>query len=261
MRSIWTGAISFGLINIPVRLYTAVKETRPDLDMLHKQDLSPIRYARVCKADGEEIPFKDIVKGYEYQKGDYVVLEDEDFKRANVRKTQTIDILDFVSAEEIDPKLLEKPYYLEPIKEARKAYMLLAQGLQKTHKIGIGKFVLRTREHLVALKPEGDMLILDQMRFSDEIVSPESLNIPHDEKVSTKELDLAIKLIDQLTTTFHPEEYKDTYSQELMTIIEDKAKGITPQPVGERPIPTEIPDLMAKLRESLAEAKKKRTAA
>ena len=178
MRSIWTGAISFGLINIPVRLYTAVKDTRPDLDMLHKKDLSPIRYARVCKADGEEIPFSEIVKGYEYQKGDYVVLEDEDFKRANARKTQTIDIQDFVEEKEIDTKLLEKPYYLEPTKESRKAYMLLAQGLKKTGKIGVGKFVLRTREHLVALKPQDGMLVLDQMRFIDQIVSPEVAQHP-----------------------------------------------------------------------------------
>jgi DNA end-binding protein Ku len=254
------GAISFGLINIPVRLYTAVKETRPDLDMLHKQDRSPIRYARVCKADGEEIPFSDIVKGYEYQKGDYIILEDEDFRRANVRKTQTIDILDFVDQAEINPMFLEKPYYLEPTKESRKAYVLLCQGLKKTGKIGIGKFVLRTREHLISLKPQGDMLILEQMRFADQIVNSEPLNIPHEEKVSPRELDLAIKLIEQLTTTFHPEEYKDTYSDELMKIIEDKAHGIKPQPRGEEPVPTEVPDLMAKLRESLAEAKKKRVA-
>jgi DNA end-binding protein Ku len=260
MRSIWAGAISFGLINIPVRLYTAVKETRPDLDMLHKQDRSPIRYARVCKADGEEIPFSDIVKGYEYQKGDYIILEDEDFRRANVRKTQTIDILDFVDQAEINPMFLEKPYYLEPTKESRKAYVLLCQGLKKTGKIGIGKFVLRTREHLISLKPQGDMLILEQMRFADQIVNSEPLNIPHEEKVSPRELDLAIKLIEQLTTTFHPEEYKDTYSDELMKIIEDKAHGIKPQPRGEEPVPTEVPDLMAKLRESLAEAKKKRVA-
>ncbi len=261
MRSIWTGAISFGLINIPVRLYTAVKDTRPDLDMLHKKDLSPIRYARVCKADGEEIPFSEIVKGYEYQKGDYVVLEDEDFKRANARKTQTIDIQDFVEEKEIDTKLLEKPYYLEPTKESRKAYMLLAQGLKKTGKIGVGKFVLRTREHLVALKPQDGMLVLDQMRFIDQIVSPEALDIPKDEKVSAKELDLAIKLIDQLTTPFHPEEYRDTYSEELMKIIDDKAHGKKPKPVGERPVPTAVPDLMAKLKESLSEAKRKRSAA
>ena len=261
MRPIWTGSISFGLINIPVRLYTAVKETRPDLDMLHRKDLSPIRYARVCKADGEEIPFKDIVKGYEYEKGDYVVLQDEDFRRANVRKTQTIDILDFVDGKEIDAKLLEKPFYLEPTKESRKAYTLLAQGLKKTGKIGIGKFVLRTREHLVALKPEDGVLVLDQMRFADQILNPESLDIPRDEKVTARELDLAIKLIDQLTTAFHPEEYKDTYSDELMKIIDDKAHGKKPKAVGKRPVPTAVPDLMAKLRESLQVAHKKRTAA
>ena len=240
---------------------SAAKETRPDLNYLHKQDLSPIRYAKVCKADGEEIPFRDIVKGYEYKKRDFVVLEDEDFKKADIRKTQTIDILDFVNGEEIDPKLLEKPYYLEPIKESRKAYLLLCRGLQKTGKVGVGKFVLRTREHLIALKPEHDLLVLNQMRFYDQIIKPDVLNIPHEENVSARELDLAIKLIDQLTTVFNPEQYKDTYAEELLKIIDEKAHGKVSQPRGEIPVPTEVPDLMAKLRESLQEARKKRSAA
>ena len=261
MRPIWTGSISFGLINIPVRLYTAVKEARPDFTYLHKKDLSPIRYAKVCKADGEEIPFKDIVKGYEYDKGDYVVLQDDDFKRADIRKTQTIDITDFVNKDEIDIKLLEKPYYLEPTRESKKAYALLSEGLARTGKVGIGSFVLRTREHLVLLKPDDGLLVLEQMRFQGDIVKPAELNIPVEEKISAKELDLAIKLIDQLTGAFHPEEYKDTYSEELMKIIKSKAHGKKPRPAGKIPAPTAVPDLMAKLRESLEEAKKKRMAA
>ncbi|MFB3925656.1 MAG: Ku protein [Syntrophales bacterium] len=261
MRSIWSGSISFGLINIPVRLYTAVKETRPDFNYLHKQDLSPIRYARICKADGEEIPFEDIVRGYEYKKGDYVVLQDEDFKKANVRKTQTIDIVDFVEEAEIDSKFMEKPYYLEPARESRKAYALLREGLKRTGKVGIGKFVLKTREHLVVLKPEGNLMILEQIRFANEIVKPDKTIIPEEEKVSEKELEMAIKLIDQLTTAFHPEQYKDTYTEELMRVVEEKAHGEVPRARGERPVPTEVPDLMSRLRESLETARKKKTAA
>jgi DNA end-binding protein Ku len=262
MRPIWTGAISFGLINIPVRMYTAVNEARPEFTYLHKKDLSPIRYAKVCKADGEEIPFTDIVKGYEYQKGDYVVLQDDDFKHADIRKTQTIDITDFVNKEEIDIKLLEKPYYLEPTKESKKAYALLCEGLKKTGKVGIGSFVLRTREHLVLLKPEDGLLILEQMRFESDIIKPTEINIPVEEKLSAKELDLAIKLIDQLTGAFHPEQYKDTFSEEIMKIIEKKAHGKMPKkPKGEKLVPTAVPDLMSKLRESLEQAKKKRIAA
>jgi len=261
MRPIWNGAISFGLINIPVRLYTAVKEVRPDFTYLHKKDLSPIHYAKVCKADGQEIPFRDIVKGYEYEKGDYVVLEDEDFKRADVRKTQTIDIVDFVSRDEIDIKLLEKPYYLEPTRESKKAYALLSEGLARTGKVGIGSFVLRTREHLVLLKPEDGLLVLEQMRYQSDIAKPTELDIPVEEKLSAKELDLAIKLIDQLSSAFHPEQYKDTYSEELMKIIDSKAHGKKPRPIGEKPVPTAVPDLMSKLRQSLEQARKKRMAA
>ncbi|MGD0230151.1 MAG: Ku protein, partial [Syntrophorhabdales bacterium] len=197
MRSLWSGAISFGLIHIPVKLYTAVEEGNLDLDMLRRQDLCPIRYARVCRDTGEEVPYQDIVKGYEYRKGDYVVLEDEDFRAANVRKTQTVDIVEFVEAHEIDPKLLEKPYYLEPTRQARKAYALLREALKKTAKVGVGTFVLRNREHLVAIRPEGDLIVLEQMRFADEIRKPAGLDLPGKEEASDRELEIAIKLIDQ----------------------------------------------------------------
>lgn len=261
MRSIWAGAISFGLINIPVKLYTAVHDVRPDFDLLHKKDLSPIRYARVCKAEGEEVAFKDLVKGYEFQKGDYVVLQDEDFKKANVRKTQTIDIMDFVDASQIDPIYMEKPYYLEPSRESRKAYALLREGLKRTGKVGIAIFVLRTREHLASIRPEGNMLLLDRMRYHEEIVQPTELTLPGQEEATKKELDIAVKLIEQLTAEFKPEQYHDTYSDELMRVIREKSEGKTPQAAGEAPVPTEVPDLMSKLRQSLQQAKKKRTAA
>ena len=261
MRPIWNGAISFGLINIPVRLYTAVSEARPDFTYLHKTDLSPIRYARVCKADGQEIPFTDVVKGYEYEQGDFVVLQDEDFKRADTRKTQTIDITDFVKEKDIDIKLLEKPYYLEPTRESRKAYALLREGLKKTGTVGIGSFVLRTREHLVLLKPEDELLILEQMRFQGDIVRPAELDIPVEDDLAPRELDLAIQLIDQLTGSFRPEQYKDTYTEKILHIIDDKARGKVRESRSEKLVPTAIPDLMARLRESLEEARKKRIAA
>jgi DNA end-binding protein Ku len=260
MRSIWSGAISFGLIHIPVKVYTAVRESPLDFDMLRREDLCPIRYARVCRNTGEEVPFEQIVKGYEYRKGDYVVLEDEDFKRANVRKTQTIDIAEFVDEREIDPKLFEKPFYLEPTKQARKAYALLREALRKTSKVGVGKYVLRNREHLVILKAEEDFIVLEQMRFADEIMKPVGLDLPARDEATDRELEVAIKLIDQLTEPFKPEELHDTYREELERVITEKAQGKTPEPREERPIPTEIPDLMAKLRASLEQARKQKTA-
>ena len=193
----------------------------------------------MCRDTGEEVPYEDIVKGYQYRKGDYVVLEDEDFRRANVRKTQTVDIFEFVNEGEIDQKLLEKPFYLEPTKQARKAYALLREALRKTAKVAVGRFVLRNREHLVILRPDEDLIVLEQMRFVDEIRKPSGLNLPASDEASDRELDMAIKLIDQLTEPFKPEEFDDTYREELEKVIEEKASGKAPAPVEERPIPTE----------------------
>ena len=260
MRPIWSGAVSFGLIHIPVKLYAAAEEKGPDLDMLRRQDLCPIRYARVCRDTGEEVPYEEIVKGYEYKKGDYVVLEDEDFRRANAVRTQTIDIVEFVDAGEIDVKFLEKPYYLEPTKQARKAYAILREALKKTSKVGVGTFVLRNRERLIALKPEDDLIVLEQMRFADEIRSPSGLNLPSKDEASERELDIAIKLIDQLAEPFKPEQFHDSYKEELKRVIEEKIQGKPPQAPRETPAPTEVPDLMAKLRESLEHARKRKTA-
>ena len=248
------------MIHIPVKLYTAVEEKDPDLDMLRRKDLCPIRYARVCRDTGEEVPYQDIVKGYEYRKGDYVVLEDEDFRRARAGKTQTIDIVEFVDVREIDPKFLEKPYYLEPVKQARKAYALLREALKKTEKVGVGTFVLRNRERLVVVKPEGDVILLEQMRFVDEIRTPHGLDLPSKDEAGGRELDIAIKLIDQLTEPFKAEQFHDTYREELERVLREKAQGKPPEPEREPPVPTEVPDLMAKLRESLKEARKRKSA-
>lgn len=260
MRSIWSGAVSFGLVLIPVKLYTAVEESTLDLDMLRKQDLCPIRYARVCRDTGEEVPYEDIVKGYQYRKGDYVVLEDEDFRRANVRKTQTIDIVEFVNESEIDPKLIEKPYYLEPTRQARKAYALLREALKKTGKVAVGTFVLRSRERMVVLRPEDDLIVVEQMRFASEIKKPGGLDLPSKEEANERELDMAIKLIDQLTETFRPDRFHDTYREELERVISRKAQGKPAKPAQEMRIPSEVPDLMARLRESLEQARKQKTA-
>jgi DNA end-binding protein Ku len=191
-----------------------------------------------------------------------VVLEDEDFRRAAAQKTQTIEIAEFVDAAGIDQSLFEKPYYLEPVKQARKAYALLREALRRTAKVGVGTFVLRNREHLVAVRPEGDVLVLEQMRFADEIRKPEGLDLPGTEEAGERELDMAIKLIDQLTEPFRPDQFHDTYREELERVIARKAQGLRPLPSEEKaPPPTEVPDLMARLRESLDDARKRKKVA
>jgi DNA end-binding protein Ku len=257
MRAIWSGAISFGLVNIPVKLYSGAGENNLDLDMLAKQDLSPIRYARIATSDGREVAYKDIVKGYEIEKGRYVVLTDSDFEKANAKKTKSIDIKNFVSEEEIDPVYFEKPYYLEPDKNAVKPYALLREALKKSKKVGIASFVLRNRENLAVLKASGDVIILNQMRYHEEIRSPEGLSLPKESEISSKEVDMALKLVDQLTERFEPEQYKDTYIDELKKLIEAKAEGKTIEVKGEAPQPTRVKDLMEVLKASLESAKSK----
>jgi DNA end-binding protein Ku len=257
MRSIWRGAISFGLIYIPVRLYNATQAEELDFDMLRRGDHCPIHYAKVCRETGEEVPYEDIVKGFEYRKGEYVILEDEDFKRANVKKSQTVEIVNFVEADEIDQKYLEKPYFLEPDKGAEKVYSLLREALHRSKKAGIARFVLRTREHMALLKAEGDVIVLNQMRFATEIRKPDELNLPGHAGVTDKELDMAIKLVDQLSEEWKPEQYTDTYIEDLKRIIQEKVEGKKVEPVEEEPIPVEVTDLFSKLSESLKMAQGK----
>lgn len=258
MRAIWTGSLSFGLINIPVRLYSATEDHALSFDMLHKKDLSPIRYARICKADGKEIPYEDIVKGYQYEDGDYVVLVDEDFKRANIKKTKLIEITDFIDEKEIDPIYYEKPYYLEPGKGADKAYLLLRESLKKSKKVGLARFVLHNREHMATIKPYEQIIVLDQIRYKSEIRNPSSLQAPEQVKTSSQEINMAIKLIDQFTSHFHPEKYHDTYSEELMNIIQEKAKGKKHRAVkGKEPKVTDMKDIMRLLKDSLETHKRK----
>ncbi len=256
-RAFWSGTISFGLINIPVRLYAATQERNLDLDMLRKGDLCPISYARVCRATGEEVPMDQIVKGYEYQKGDYVVLDEEDFKKADVKKTQSIEVVEFVKESEIDPNYFEKPYYLEPDRGSDKSYALLREALRRSKKVALCRFVLRTKENLGALRAEGDVLVLNQMRYQSELREPAGLDLPSSAEVTSRELDMALQLIEQLTSSFQPEDFKDTYREELEHVIQEKIKGKEPAPKGKAPQPTEVPDLMEALRASLERERKR----
>lgn len=251
MRSIWSGSISFGLVNIPVKLYSGSEAHHGlDLNMLHAKDHSPIRYARICRKDGKEIPYDEIVKGYEYQEGDYVELTNEDFQKADVRKTKTIDIKQFVDEKEIDTRYYEKPYYLEPAKGAERAYVLLRQALEQSGKIALAKYAMRARDNMAAIKPIGDSLVLNQMRFPADVRNPSGLNMPS-EQADASEVKMALALIDQLSGPFIPEDWHDTYTEELEEIIEEKAKGKKPKAHGKAPEQTKVKDLMATLKASL----------
>jgi DNA end-binding protein Ku len=256
MRSIWSGAISFGLVNIPVKLGSAVESGGElDFDMLSKKDLAPIRYARIDTKTDKEVPWKDIVKGYQYARGKYVVVTDEDFKKASPEKSRTIDIVQFVKEEEIDPIYYEKPYYLTPDKGASKSYHLLIRALEETKSVGLAEFMLRNRMHICALKVHEGILLLNQMRYHQEIREVPEV-AAKGEKISPKELQLAVKLIDQLTEKFEPEAFKDTYINELKKVIKAKAAGKEIH-IAEPKKPTAtVKDLMDVLKQSLETRKR-----
>jgi DNA end-binding protein Ku len=260
MRSIWSGAISFGLVNIPVKLNSAVESSEGlDFDMLSKKDMGKIRYARIDSKTGKEVPWKDIVKGYQYAKGKYVVITDEDFKKASPEKSKTIDIVQFVKEEEIDPIFYEKPYYLVPDKGAEKSYHLLIKGLEETNTIGLAEFMLRNRVHVCALKAYNGVLLLNQMRYAAEV--REVPEVGKSAKVSPKEVQLATKLIEQLTDKFKPEDFKDTYVNELKKVIKAKAAGKDIKIAEPKKSTATVKDLMEVLKQSLDSAstpKKKR---
>lgn len=253
MRPIWSGALSFGLINIPVRLYSAVYERDISLHMLHKKDLSPIRFARICKEEEKEVPYEDIVKGYEFQKGEYVVLTEDDFVKANPKKTKTIELQSFVDESEIDPIYFDKSYYLEPDKGAGKVYLLLNEALKKSKRVGLGVYVLHTKEHIGLIKPYGRGLILQQMRFQSEIRNFNEIELPVS-KLKAEEVDIAVKLISQLSGPFKPEKFKDTYAEELMALINQKihGKGGSKKKESSPKVSlAPIDDIMQKLKDSL----------
>lgn len=255
MRPIWNGSISFGLINIPVRLYSGAEAREGiDLDMLHKADHAPIRYARICRKDGEEVPWDDIVKGYEYREGDYIVLTQKELESIDARRTQTIDIQQFVDENDIDIRYFEKPYFLEAVKGGEKAYALLRSALEKSGKAALAKFVLHQREHIAVIRPVGRALILEQLRYATDLREPGELHIPTDKDVTAKELEMALKLIKQETRPFIPEDLHDTYTEELEEIIKEKTKGKKPAKTKTAPpSATTAKDLMAALKASLKE--------
>jgi DNA end-binding protein Ku len=261
MRALWSGSLAFGLINIPVKLYSASKDRALKFKLLDKHGLHPVSYMRVRQGTHEEVPYEDIVRGYEYKKGDYVVLTDEDFKEASPKKTETIDIVNFADHEDIDSSYYEKPYYLEPEKGAAKAYVLLREALKRSGKAAIARFVMKEKEHIAAVIPHGNALVLHVLRFEDELRSAKELNIPTRAEYSSRELDVALDLIKQLEKHFKASEYADTYAEELERFIKKKVKKGKTAKV-EKPRKSEeilgesnMKDLMALLKKSLEKEK------
>ena len=265
MRAIWKGSISFGLVNIPIALYPATRREELKFHLLRRSDLSPVNYKRVAEKDGKEVPWDQIVKGYEYEKGKYVVLKDEDFERVDLEATQTVDIQDFVDVDEIDPMFFYKPYYLEPQKGGDKAYALLRDALKDSNRVGIAKVVIKTRQYLAGVKPEDGALVLELMHFADELADTEKLHVPKKVEVGKREMNMAKSLIDSMSSKWEPEKYRDDYREALMEVIEEKVeaggKEIEEKP-RKAPKPTKVIDLVSVLQKSLEQtgAKKKTTA-
>lgn len=255
-RSIWSGAISFGLVNIPVKLQSAVQDDNIDFDMLSKEDMAPIRYARIDSKTGEEVAYKDIVKGFQYAKGKYVVVSDEDFEKARPDIAKSIDIIQFVKEDEIDPVYYEKPYYIVPAKGAEKSYKLLLKALDETKTVGLAEFMLRNRAHICILKNHEGVLLLNQLRYHEEIREVPEVKTAA-QRITPKEIQLATKLINQLTETFNPAAFKDTYIAELKKVIKAKAAGKDIHIAEPRKMPAEVRDLMEILKESLNKGKKR----
>jgi DNA end-binding protein Ku len=258
-RAIWTGSVSFGLLNVPVRLYSAVSRKSVSFRELRASDSSRVRHRRVAEADGEEVPYEEIVKGYEIAPEQYVVLTRDELEELDPQKTKAIEIQDFVDLDEIDPIYFDHPYYLGPDKGAEKAYALLVKAMADSNKVAIARFVLRNRENLAAIRPMGKVLTMATMRFADEVVSPDELEdvIPQNgKKIEKREVEMAKQLIESLSGEFEPEKYRDEYREELLALIERKARGEeVVEAVSEEPKPTKAPDLMAALEESLAAVK------
>jgi DNA end-binding protein Ku len=257
MRAIWKGSISFGLVNIPVSLIAATRSEELKFRLLRRADMSPVNYKRVAAVDGKEVPWDEIVKGYEYEKDRFVVLKDDDFKRVDLEATDTIEIVDFVDLAEINPIFFDKPYYLEPQKGGAGAYLLLRHVLADTNKAGIAKVVIRTRQHLAAVKSNGRLLVLEIMRFANELVDPAGIKLPDAKEPGKRELAMARALVDQLSEKWAPERYTDDYRSALMKLIDAKVKaGGKELPTATRPAKraTREVDLAEVLRRSLREA-------
>jgi DNA end-binding protein Ku len=257
-RAIWSGSISFGLLNVPVKLYSAVSKQTVRFRELREGDGSRVKHKRVAESDGKEVPYEKIVKGYEYAPDQYVVLSRDELSELEPQRSRAIEIQDFVDLDDIDPIYFEQPYYLGPDKGAERAYALLVQAMKDARKVAIARFVLRNKEHLAAIRPMDDVLTLTTMRFADEVSSPQDLDGEVFEEAKPKEpekreLEMAKQLIESLTSDFEPEKYHDEYREELLDLLERKAEGkeVVAAPTEERK-PTKAPDLMAALEESLA---------
>jgi DNA end-binding protein Ku len=265
-RGLWKGAISFGLVNVPVELYSAQKRSSElDLTMLDKRDMAPVGYKRVNKATGKEVPWEDVVKGYEYQDDKYVVLSEEDFRRANPEASKTVDIVAFVDLDDIAPLFFETPYYLGPGKRGEKAYALLRDAMAKAGKAGIATVVIRTKQYLAALIPQDEALVLNTLRYSKELKSAGDLEIPEKlkgVKTSSKELDMALRLIEDMADKWQPDKFHDTYHEDLLKRIEEKVKaGQTEEITEPEKEPkagkgADVIDLMSLLKKSVEGGKK-----
>ncbi len=257
MRAIWKGSISFGLVNIPIALYSATRREDLKFRLLRGSDHSPVNYKRVAEKDGKEVEWDDIVKGYEYEKGKFVVLNEKDFQRVDLEATKTVDIQDFVDVEEIDPMYFYKPYFLEPQKGGDKAYVLLREALASENKVGIAKVVIKTRQYLAGVKAMKDVLVLELMHFADELSDSSKLNVPKKLNPGKKELEMAKSLVGSMTGKWDPEKYKDDYREALMDVIEEKVesggKEIESKPK-KGPAPTKVIDLVAVLQQSLKQS-------
>ena len=254
-RPLWKGSISFGLVNIPIELHTAVRNHRPKFRMLHAKDKSPVKFERICIRDGHPVAWEDLVKGYEYQKGHFVVLTKEDFQAAALNKTRTVDIIDFVNADEIDDRFFETPYYLTPSKGGERAYALLREAIRESGRVGIAKFILRDAQHLAVVEVIENAIVLTMMRFADELVDTKQFDFPAIEGVRKPELDMAKALVNSLAAEWDPSKYTDEYRENLMRVIKAKMKGkhIEIEPAAE-PRQAEVVDLMERLRRSLEQS-------
>ena len=252
-RAIWKGSLAFGLVNIPIELHVAVRDHRPRFRMLHAADRSPVKFERVCEREGRPVAWADLVKGYEYTKGHFVVLTKEDFRAAAVEKTHRVDIVDFVTAADIDDRFFETPYYVIPSKAGGHAYALLREAMRAVDRVGIAKVILRDAQHLAAVEVIGDGLVLTLLRFADELVDPAQFSLPASKALPKAELEMAKALVQHLAAEWKPEKYTDEYRDNLMRVIRAKAKGrkITLESPRE-PRQDKVVDLMERLRQSLA---------
>ena len=267
-KVLWKGAISFGLVHIPVGLYSAEKRNNFDLTMLDRRDMKPVGFKRYNKETGEEVPWDQIVKGYEYEKERYVVLTDDDFRRANVEATQTIDILRFVEGNEITPMYFETPYYLAPDRRGEKGYALLRETLKHTHKVGIANVVIRIRQYVAALIPMDDVIVMNTLRYADEVKTADELDVPPKNVkaagVTPRETEMAVKLVEEMTGDWNPKDYRDTYHEDLLRLIDKRIKAGETEIIDttevsetdEEPSRGKVVDLMALLKRSVRDKAK-----